>query len=185
MLAATYMATRIFLANLCIASVRLKPPALCPTSITCAQQSKHPSKPNQNVGLLMIDRKYKGNHCSQLVYLFIVRQIRQEVGKGRVVFIKSEDCVGIGLVNTSTFKVETSNLIARCFHETPDLEPAPSPVACSMNKNEVQIWNSCLLFHFRPTSPHWKRTSLASYSLGVLEDSLTSFTFDFFNTLFL
>jgi len=133
MLAATYIAIRIFLANLCIASVKLKPPAPCPTNITCAQQSKHPTKTDQNVGLLILDRKHQGYYYAWLVYLFFVRQIRQEAGKGCIVFIKSEDCVGIGLINTSTFKVETSNLMARFFHETPDLVPAPGSVAYSMN----------------------------------------------------
>lgn len=61
MVAATYTARLIFFANLWIASVKLSPPALCPTKITCINTYKvsYDGKVNSNCMWSVCQKEFK------------------------------------------------------------------------------------------------------------------------------
>lgn len=69
--------------------------------------------------------------------LLIWRQGGQEIEEGFVVIVETENIVSVGGVNAGASEVNTGDFVAGILHETPELVPAPSSAAESMNQNEV------------------------------------------------
>lgn len=141
----TKTATLIFPANFPMAWVRLSPPALCPTSITCQWN------PSTRLSWIYTDNQL-GLKNSSNANLFGLGERRHEVHQGLVVVIEREDRVSVGGVDPGALQVDAGDPVARVLHEGPNLVPAPCPSAKPVDEHEVLPWRPPWLRHLRHLS---------------------------------
>ena len=70
--------------------------------------------------------------------LLILRQRRDEVGERLVVVVEGQDGASVGPVDSAAGEVYAGDFVAGILHETPELVPAPSSAADSMDEDEMR-----------------------------------------------
>jgi len=113
-------ARQIFLGNLCIALVRLSPPALWPTSITWWKKQNREKQSE-----FASDSRINSFEFWIRFHLFLFGERGEEVDEWLVVLVEGSEWIHGWRIDAGGFEVDASDGEARDFHETFDLVPAP------------------------------------------------------------